>query len=105
MSSLEGLLYGKHREYQGLIGTCSDFSFLFLSFYFIHERHREREAEMQAERGAGCRLDPTTLGSHPEPKAYAQTLSHSGIPALIFLASIYLKVLENNENSSNKAIF
>ena len=43
----------------------------------MHERHREREAETQAEGEAGstpCRepdmgLDPRSPGSNPEPKA------------------------------------
>ena len=46
---------------------------------------RDTEAETQAEGEAGlCRepdagLDPRILGSHPEPKADAQPLSHPGV--------------------------
>ena len=53
----------------------------FLRFYlFIHERHREREAEIQAEgeagslQGAQCGLHPRS--PRPELKANAQLLSH-----------------------------
>ena len=44
----------------------------------------EREAETQAEGEAGSLqgLDPRTLGSHPEPKADAQPLSHPDDPGL-----------------------
>ena len=50
-------------------------------------RNTEREAETQAEGEAGSRepdagLDPRTPGSHPEPKADTQPLSHSGAPCL-----------------------
>ena len=50
------------------------------------ERQTDREAETQAEGEAGSMqepdvgLDPITLGSHPEPKADSQPLSHPGIP-------------------------
>ena len=42
------------------------------------------------EKQAPCRepdagLDPRTSGSHPEPKANTQPLSHSGIPLFSFL--------------------
>ena len=30
-------------------------------------------------------LDPRTLGSHPEPKADAQLLSHPAVPQLYFI--------------------
>ena len=49
-------------------------------------RDTEREAKTQAEGEAGScvepdvGLDPRTLRSHPEPKAGAQPLSHSGAP-------------------------
>ena len=68
-------------------------SFFFLRFYlfylFIHERHREREAETQAEeaeREAGSTqepdvgLNPETPGSRPGLKGDAQPLSHPGVP-------------------------
>ena len=47
-------------------------------------RDTGREAGTKAERKAGSlqgvRLDPRTLGSHPEPKADAQPLSPPGVP-------------------------
>ena len=54
-------------------------------------RDRERKAEIQAEgeagstQGARCGTRPRTPGSHPEPKADAQPLSHPGIPTQEFL--------------------
>ena len=57
-------------------------------YLFIHERHtqRERQRHRQREKQGPCRepdvgLDPGTLGSHPEPKADAQPLSHPGAPS------------------------
>ena len=46
---------------------------------------RDRERERQREKQASCRepyvgLNPGTTGSHPEPKADAQPLSHPGVP-------------------------
>ena len=58
-------------------------------FLFIYDRHRERQAETQAEGEAGsCRepdagLDPGTPGSRPRPKAGAKPLSHPGISCLL----------------------
>ena len=56
-------------------------------YLFIHDRHREREAETQEEGEAGSMhrepdvgLDPGTPGSRPGPKAGAKPLSHPGIP-------------------------
>ena len=43
------------------------------------QRHRQREKETSyGEPDVG--LNPRTLGSHPEPKADAQPLSHPGTP-------------------------
>ena len=64
------------------------FFIIFLRFYlFIHDRHREREAETQAEGEAGSMhrepdvgLDPGTPGSRPGPKTGAKPLRHPGIP-------------------------
>ena len=48
----------------------------FKRFYlFIHDRHREREAEIQAEGEAG-----SMPGARRRPKAGAKPLSHLGIP-------------------------
>ena len=49
-------------------------------------RHREREAETQAEGEAGSMQEAgrgtrsLDLGSHLEPKADTQLLSHPGVP-------------------------
>ena len=48
-------------------------------------RDTERQRHRQREKQAPCRepnvgLDPGTPGSHPEPKADAQSLSHPGVP-------------------------
>ena len=57
-------------------------------------RDTEREAETYLDRGRSRFLAGSLvlhsipgLGSHPEPKADAQTLSHAGVPAL-FLDTI-----------------
>ena len=60
-----------------------------LIYLFIPERHGERQRHKQREKQAPCRepdggLDPGTPGSHPEPKAGAQPLSHRGIPEVAF---------------------
>ena len=51
------------------------------------ERERERQRHRQREKQAPCRepdvgLDLRTAGSHPEPKADAQPLSHPDVPTL-----------------------
>ena len=48
-------------------------------------RNTERQRHKQREKQAPCGqpdvgLDPRTLGSHPEPKADSQPLSHPGAP-------------------------
>ena len=61
--------------------------FVLKIYVFIHDRHREREAETQAEGEAGSLQEPNAgldpgsgiPGSHPEPKAEAQQLSHPDI--------------------------
>ena len=57
----------------------------FKDFTYLFMRDTERQRQRQREKQAPCResdaeLDPRTLGSHPEPKADAQPLSHPGIP-------------------------
>ena len=54
-------------------------------FMYSWETHRERQRHRQREKQAPCGetdagLDLRTQGSHPEPKADAQSLSHPGIP-------------------------
>ena len=51
----------------------------------MRDREKERQRHKQAphsEPDAG--LDPRTPGSHPEPKAGAQLLSHPGVPSIPF---------------------
>ena len=56
-------------------------------YLFMRDREeRERPRHRQREKQALCRepdvgLDSRTLGSRPEPKADAQSLSHPGAPA------------------------
>ena len=57
------------------------------------ERGRDRQREKQApyvEPDVG--LDPRTLGSQPEPKADAQSLSHPGAPTALSLAMLSLEL-------------
>ena len=62
----------------------------FQRFYlFIHERHIERGRDIGRGRirllmGSLTEDSIPGLGSHPEPKAYAQLLSHPGIPTVFF---------------------
>ena len=56
----------------------------------MRDTERERQRHRQREKQAPCRetdagLDSGTPGSHPEPKAGAQPLSHPGIPLRTFL--------------------
>ena len=50
----------------------------------MRQRHRQREKQAPYRKPLGG-LESRTPGSHPEPKADAQPLSHPGIPRL-FLA-------------------
>ena len=64
--------------------------FFFKRFLFIHERERVAETHRQREKQAphkepNAGLDPGNPGSHPEPKADAQPLSHPGVPSPLFL--------------------
>ena len=66
---------------------------------------RERGAETQAEGEAGSMhrepdvgLSPGTPGSHPEPKADAQPLSHPGIPTVQFLLTLVVRLTLSLEN-------
>ena len=69
-----------------------DWCFFFLRFdLFIHERHRERERQRHKQRekqapcrGLNARLNSRILGSCPEPKADAQSLSQPGVTHLGF---------------------
>ena len=61
--------------------------------------HTERGGHRQREKQAPCRepdvgLDQGTTGSHPEPKAGAQPLSHPGIPYSSFsIVRVYFSTL------------
>ena len=87
------LLWTTRMEATGWIVLLSHYYYFFLRFYlFIHDRHREREAETQAEREAGSMhrepnvgFDPGSSRSHPGPKAGAKPLRHPGIPRCLFL--------------------
>ena len=65
---------------------CVLFCFLKdLIYLFMRDTEREAETHRQMEKQASCgnsdvRLDPRTLGPHPEPKAGAKPLSHPGVP-------------------------
>ena len=65
-------------------------SLSFFKILFIHDRHTEGMAETWAEGEAGSMqgndvgLNPRTPGSHTEPKANTQPLSHPGGPKLCF---------------------
>ena len=48
---------------------------------FVWERQRKKQ-DSCGELNMG--LNPRTLGSHPEPKADTQPLSHSGAPVFVF---------------------
>ena len=51
------------------------------------QRHRQRKKQaLCGEPNVG--LDPRTLGSQPKLKADAQSLSHPGIPQLLFLEDL-----------------
>ena len=71
------------------VSSWVGFFFFFLIFYlFIYEKHTERQRHRQREKQAPFRkpnvgLNPGTPGSHPEPKADAQPLSHPGVHILI----------------------
>ena len=84
------------------------FSMFFLRFYlFIHERHRKRKAETQAE-GEACRepdvgLDPGSPGSRPGLKAALEPLSHPGVPIPYFSKKISsLLVLRKHSKSVHR---
>ena len=58
------------------------------------ERQRYRQKEKQApSREPDAGLHPRTPGSHPEPKADAQPLSHSAVPRQYLLAEGTLRVI------------
>ena len=61
------------------------FFFLDFIYSFIKDTHTERQRHRQREKQPPCRepkagLDLRTPGSHPEPKADTQPLSHPSIP-------------------------
>ena len=68
---------------------------------FIHERQRDRQRHRQREKQASCGepdvgFNLETPGSHPEPKADAQLLSHPSAPVFGNLIHVsLLKVMRN----------
>ena len=58
---------------------------LFFKILFIYSRETYRERGRDIGRGRSREpnvgLNPGTPGSHPEPKAGTQPLSHSGVPS------------------------
>ena len=60
-------------------------------YLFMRDTQRERQRHRQREKQAPCRepdmgLNPRTPGSHPEPKADVQPLSHPRVPeSFIFI--------------------
>ena len=60
----------------------------------MRQRHRQREKQSPC-RVADVGLDPSTLGSGPEPKGDAQPLSHPGAPHwVLFLPETLLLLCE-----------
>ena len=55
-----------------------DFIYLFMRDTERRQRHRQREKQSPC-REPDVGLDPGALGSHPEPKADTQPLSHPGV--------------------------
>ena len=53
------------------------------------QKHKQREEKQAPCRKPDVGLDPGTPGSHPEPKADAQPLSHPGVPGLYLLSVIF----------------
>ena len=59
------------------------------------ERHRKREEKQAPCRKPNVGLHPGTPGSHPEPKADTQPLSHPGVSKLVLMSLfIVLRVRE-----------
>ena len=72
----------------------------FLFVFVFYDSHREREAETQAEGEAGSMhwepdvgFDPGSPGSRPGPKAGAKPLRHPGIPRIVFLKTMFFRIL------------
>ena len=66
----------------------------------LSRRDTERQKHRQREKQAPCKepnvgLNPGTPGSHPEPKADTQPLSHPDVPKLVLMSLfIVLRVRE-----------
>ena len=89
IAALWGIIWG-HDLCSVLVCVCvfKDFIYLFMRDT-ERERERERQRHRQREKQAPCRdpdvgLDPWTPGSHSEPEADAQLLSHPGVPAPLY---------------------
>ena len=73
-------LDSKNTGYVFLLGPLFLKDFIYLFMRDTTERQTQAEGEAGSLRDPNEVLDPETLGSHPEPKADAQLLSHPGIP-------------------------
>ena len=80
-------------------------------YSFTHERHKERQRHRKREeKQAPCRkpyagLDLGTLGSHPEPKADTQLLSHPGDPVIDFNRNTYIEHQFNQSSFLVNTVF
>ena len=69
--------------YSFLFFFFKDFIYLFMRDTQKEQRHGKREKQAPS-REPDVELDPRTPGSHPEPEADAQPLSHPGAPVLYY---------------------
>ena len=66
------------------------------------QRERHRQKEKQAPHGEpNSGFNPKTLGSHPEPKADAQPLSHPGVLGILNNQKIFLLPANIEEQGSD----
>ena len=77
----------------------------------MRDTQREKQRHRQREKQAPCRepdvgLHPRTRGSHPEPKAGAQPLSHPGNSALLHFkwTCIFKKKMLEARSISNRNV-
>ena len=73
----------------------------------MRDTKRERQRHRQREKQAPCREpdmghDPGTTGSHPEPKADAQLLNHSGVQSMQVLNVQLIKWSSSSEVGNYK---